>query len=248
MCVLACAWRAHPRWRLVLAGNRDEYHERPTLKLNRWEGADAMIAGRDLQSGGTWLGVSERGRMAVITNLRGYDNQPDRLSRGVLVSDALAGQPPQGDLLAYNPFNLITVSENSAHFLTNRPQSLSSELEPGLYGLSNGALDEPWPKTMHLKSRLLQWLVAADTAPEHLFDTLREEEIGGAGISPALPSDVPQEPRQSPIFIRNPVYGTRSSTVVAIGETGRGVIMERRFSATGEMTGEDSFDFAWPAD
>lgn len=248
MCVLALAWRAHPRWRLVLAGNRDEYHERPTRPLNRWDGRDGLIAGRDLQSGGTWLGVSERGRMAVITNLRGYDNRPDRLSRGFLVSDALAGQPPQGELLAFNPFNLITVTENSARFFTNRPAPFESELEPGLYGLSNGALDEPWPKTLHLKSRLLQWLVAGDQAPEILFDVLREDEIGDAGIGPALPSDVPQEPRQSPIFIRNPVYGTRSSTIVAIDHEGQGVIMERRFSATGEMTGEDSFDFAWPAD
>lgn len=248
MCVLAFAWQAHPRWRLVLAGNRDEYHERPTRKLSRWEGPGGIIAGRDLQSGGTWLGVSEHGRMAVITNLRGYDNRADRSSRGFLVSDALAGDPPPDDLAAFNPFNLITVAGSSARFFTNRPASLSSELEPGLYGLSNGMLDEPWPKTMHLKSRLLQWLVADDAPPERLFDTLREDEIGDSGISPALPSDVPQEPRQSPIFIHNPVYGTRSSTIVVVDEEGRGVIMERRFSSTGELTGEDSFDFAWPAD
>ena len=245
MCVLAFAWQAHPRWRLVLAGNRDEYHERPTQELNRWNGRDDLIAGRDLQSGGTWLGVSGHGRLAVITNLRGYDNRPDRQSRGILVSDALAGKEQQADLSVFNPFNLITVAWEGARFLTNRPQAVRSDLESGLYGLSNGAFDEPWPKTLHLKAMLLKWLVADDEKPEQLFDVLREEELSEAGIGPSVPSDVPQEPRQSPIFIRNPVYGTRSSTVVAIDNQGRGRIMEHRFSAAGEMMGAGSFDFLW---
>src|SRR4249919_1335275 len=91
MCVLAFAWHAHPRWPLVVAGNRDELHARPTIPLARWDRPSHLLAGRDLQSGGTWLGVSEQGRFAVVTNLRGYGvPQPDCASRGALVADALS--------------------------------------------------------------------------------------------------------------------------------------------------------------
>ena len=98
MCVLAFAWRAHPRWRLVAAGNRDELHTRPTTELAHWEAPDDFLAGRDLQSGGTWLGVSEEGRFAVVTNVRGYGlAQPGRPSRGALVADLGSAESERGD-------------------------------------------------------------------------------------------------------------------------------------------------------
>src|SRR5690242_20684083 len=94
MCVLAFAWRAHRRWRMVVAGNRDELHARPATPLARWSEPDHVLAGKDLKSGGTWLGVSEQGRFAVITNLRGFGGlQGDRTSRGALVSGLLTGDP-----------------------------------------------------------------------------------------------------------------------------------------------------------
>src|SRR4029079_6710897 len=153
MCVLAFAWRAHPRWQLVVAGNRDELHARPTLPLARWDEPDHVLAGRDLQSGGSWLGVSEEGRFAVVTNLRGFGLPvPGRVSRGALVSDFLSGSGRYVDselaeLSDFNPFNLIVADRKRACFLSNRPEKIRSTLAPGIYGLSNGALDEPWPKT-----------------------------------------------------------------------------------------------------
>jgi len=252
MCVLAFAWQAHPRWQLLLAGNRDELHARPAQPLERWTGPEHLLAGRDLQSGGTWLGVSEQGRMAVVTNLRGFGApMPGLASRGALVTDYLAGvgayaDPPAVDLAAFNPVNLIVADQHGAHFLSNRPDVTRSTLASGLYGLSNGTLDEPWPKTMRLKSCLLDWITGDATDPELLFGALHEQVLPDIGLEPRTPSEVPQEPLQSPIFIRNPVYGTRCSTVVAIDMRRRGVIMERRFAPDGNETGRTSLTFHWP--
>ncbi|KKW90937.1 NRDE family protein [Sphingobium chungbukense] len=247
MCIMAMAWNAHPRWRLILIGNRDELHARPAAPLARWDQPASLIAGRDLLSGGTWLGVSEQGRAAIVTNLRGYGApDPDRASRGVLVADLLAGRKT-APLDDFNPFNLILVDGEQAHFLSNRPAPLRTELTPGLYGLSNGTLDAPWPKTLALKSALLDWLVAGAADPLPLFDALRTETLPHAGIAPDTPSDVPAEARVSPIFIRNPTYGTRCSTIVAIDAQGEGTITERRFDPEGKQSGESSIAFTWPA-
>ncbi|HUD90902.1 NRDE family protein [Sphingobium sp.] len=251
MCIMAMAWDAHPRWHLVLVGNRDEYHARPAAPLGRWTDRPGLIAGRDLQSGGTWLGVAEAGRAAIVTNLRGYGGpQADRASRGALVTDLLAGDGPYADigqaaLDDFNPFNLILVERSRAYFLTNRPAPLRTALTPGLYGLSNGTLDAPWPKTLALKAALLNWLTEGADEPEQLFAALRLERLPEAGIAPATPSDAPDEAAASPIFIRNPTYGTRCSTIVAIDREGLGRIVERRFDAMGAMTGVTAEDFRW---
>ncbi|WP_416464847.1 NRDE family protein [Sphingomonas sp. VDB2] len=251
MCIMAMAWAAHPRWRLILIGNRDEYHARAAAPLARWGDRKGLIAGRDLQSGGTWLGVSEAGRTAIVTNLRGYGGpQPDRASRGALVTDLLAGDGAYADVAQarlddFNPFNLILVEADRADFLTNRPQPLRTRLTPGLYGLSNGALDAPWPKTLALKTALLGWLTEDADDPAALFEALRRENLPDAGIAPATPSDAPDEAAASPIFIRNPLYGTRCSTVIAVDRDGRGQIVERRFDRDGGDTGETRLGFRW---
>jgi uncharacterized protein with NRDE domain len=234
-----------------MAGNRDELHARPATPLARWAEPDHVLSGKDLLSGGTWLGISEQGRFAVITNVRGHgDAPPDRMSRGPLVSGLLTGEKRYADLSDtalsdFNPFNLILVDGDRAEFLTNQPQPLRCALAPGIYGLSNGALDEPWPKTMQLKSRLLDWIVSGDARPETLLHDLRDDTVPQVGISPAAASDVAQEPRSSPVFIRHPVYGTRCSTVVAIDDDGEGIIVERRYSSAGEVTGETTLPFRW---
>lgn len=248
MCVLALAWQAHPRWQLVVAGNRDEFHARPAAALARWDGRPDLLAGRDLQSGGTWLGVSEQGRFVVVTNLRGFGSPvPGRPSRGALVTDLLGGADPALVSIAeYNPVNLIAVDSNRAHFLSNRPHPLRTRLAHGFYGLSNGTLDEPWPKTLRLKSILLDWCMGPPDPPEALLEGLREEKLPDIGLDPLTPSDVPQEPNHSPIFIRDPVYGTRCSSVVAIDRAGNGIFIERRFAPSGEALGDTRLAFVWP--
>lgn len=246
------AWRAHPRWRLIVAGNRDELHGRPAQALDRWPEMDHVLAGRDLLSGGTWLGVSEQGRFTVVTNLRGFGApRPDAPSRGLLLKDMLAGggayvEPSDADLTAFNPFNVISVRSGVAEFWTNKPVPSRRSLASGVYGLSNGALDEPWPKALRLKAILVDWLSASAAHPEALLDGLQEDTLSTAGDIAIPPSDVPLEPTVSPIFIHNPVYGTRCGTVVAIDEDGQGMIVERRFDAAGAVAGETRLTFAWP--
>lgn len=242
MCVLAFVLATHPRWRLVLIGHRDEYHARPAAPLARWDDRRGVIAGRDLESGGSWLGVSEQGRLAVVTNRHNPDGPAfDKASRGALVADALAGDghyadPPVAAFDDFNPFNLIVASMTGAEFLTNRPQPARRPLDPGLYGLANAGLDEEWPKTLRIKELLSDWLDADSGDPRLLLDAMRADD------APQVP---PARAIESPIFILNPLYGTRCSTAVLVDQDGKGVIVERRFDAAGAATGESEVRFDW---
>lgn len=239
MCVAALAWTAHPRWRLVVAANRDEFHSRPTAPLLRWD--NGVIAGRDLEAGGTWLGVNDAGRFALVTNFRlpGYP-RPGLASRGGLVVDWLLGQP-EADGAALNPFHLLRIGPEGASHVTNQPLPGTQLLEPGIHGISNGHFDQPWPKTRQLGRAVEKWLCAGSNDPASLFAALADENP-----LPAEPdSEGPSAPFSS-VFIRNATYGTRCSTVVLIDNAGRGTIIERRFGADGCASGESALGFAWP--
>jgi uncharacterized protein with NRDE domain len=230
VCVLAFAWRAHPRWLLVAAGNRDEYHDREAAPLAEWDDRPGVIAGRDLRSGGTWMGVSRGGRFAVVTNVRGGTPAPAPRSRGELVTDALLGGVPHR-AEEYGAYNLVVADRDAATFSTNRPAPAAHPLAPGVHGLANAGLDEPWPKTVRLKAILSDWLAGPADAPELLL--------------PGLAEEAPDDPALSGIFIRNPVYGTRCSTVVAVDADGAGAIVERRFTPAGDPSGETQIAFDW---
>lgn len=256
MCLIAFAWQAHPRWRLVLAGNRDEYHARPSAALAHWDDAP-VIAGRDLEAGGTWLGVSTDGRCGVVTNVRDPRVPQEGLSRGWLVTDWLRGQADAlvhaRNLAAvaadYRPFNLLTFDAQAAFYLGNRPAPRVQTVAPGVHGLSNADFNTPWPKTRQLIAQLQAWLGADepdDFAP--LFAALADEQ-------PAADADLPdtgigreRERGLSPAFIRGAEYGTRASTVVAIDHQGAGCIIERRFGPGGRPDGQTSIRWKPPAD
>ncbi|ATW03669.1 hypothetical protein CHN51_09060 [Sphingorhabdus sp. YGSMI21] len=252
MCIISLAWQAHPHWKLVAIGNRDEMHGRPAKPLARWENHDHLLAGKDVQAGGTWLGISEQGRFAVVTNLSGY-GAPDagRASRGDLLRDFLAGEGVYADLDAvhfsdFNPFNLITIEAGKALIHSNRPDSVSRGLEPGIHGLSNGSLDSPWAKAGHLNAALQGWLQSASTEPATLLDLLTDRSTYPLAQDATGPRPAQLEPASSGIFIENPVYGTRCSTIVAIDHAGNGSMLERRFDAAARTTGEDRLSFSWP--
>lgn len=241
MCVLALAWRAHPRWRLVLMANRDELHSRPSAALGRWEDAPSLLAGRDLVSGGTWLGVSDQARMCVVTNLHtGQAPDPDAPSRGRLVSDLLSrtesGHPRPDETHDFAPFNLISLADTQLVFSTNRPEPRSQALPAGLYGLSNASLDTPWPKTRRLKTALSSWLASDRHEVGDLLIPLTDEE----GLAPP-PAET------SPVFIRAPYYGTRCSTALVVDADGQGLMIERRFDSHGRISGQTEKTFEWPA-
>ena len=231
MCVVAIAWKAHPKWRLLVAGNRDEFHSRASAPLARWDAPSNSIAGRDLVSGGRWMGVSV-GRFAVVTNIRDADGpSADKKSRGALVSDWLARGALPSAIDQFNPYNLIIADQQSVLFISNRPTPTREHLPPGIHGLSNAVPDEHWPRTDRLVAGMEDWLKRPATNPDALLDLLAEE---------AVPD------RESlPLFIRSPVYGTRCGTIVAVDDAGLGRIIERSFDHSGAISGERSLAFDW---
>tara|TARA_R110002126_G_scaffold44671_10_gene127202 strand:- start:20808 stop:21581 length:774 start_codon:yes stop_codon:yes gene_type:complete len=252
MCIISLAWQTHPRWQLVAIGNRDEMHARPAEPLRRWPEHPHLLAGRDIRAGGTWLGISEQGRFAAVTNLAGH-GPPDssRASRGDLLKDFLAGEGRYADLDTavfpnFNPFNLVTIANGEAEVHCNHPEPLSRPLEPGIHGLTNGPLDRPWPKARHLDAALNDWLQSGSQDSSPLLDALvnRRTYPRAAAMVPGPPA--PLEPASSGIFIDNPVYGTRCSTIVTIDWSGEGMIRERRYDDTAMVTGEDQIFFSWP--
>lgn len=249
MCVVAVAWRAHPRWKLIVAGNRDELHARPAQPLSRWPGAARVIAGRDMQAGGTWLGISEQGRMVVVTNLRNVgDARTGVASRGDMVRDLLTGEghfATPADVLEgdFNPYNLLMADGSGLRHLSNLPAPVDEPLRPGIFGVSNSAFATPWPKATALCAAVKRWAEAEGDAPEALLDVLRDETPFAAPKGAA--EDLPEAPFAS-FFIRNPVYGTRCSTAVAVDANGAGVITERSFDPEGRQQGEERVTFSWP--
>ncbi len=247
MCLVAFAWKAHPRFQLVLAGNRDEFHARPTAPLARWTGGDAhLLAGRDLEAGGTWLGVSERGRACVVTNVRDPLASKDGRSRGMLALEWLRGELPAGEhakRLAerageYRPFNFLLFDRGAAWHVGTHPRPAATPLMPGVHALSNGRLGEEWPKTRRLRAALVAWLERGDAAPSDLFTSLADE-------TPAPDADLPEtgvglelERFLSPPFIHGPRYGTRASTVLTVAAEGGGEVIERSFGSEGVRLGE----------
>ena len=163
------------------------------------------------------------------------------MSRGTVVRQLLMGQAPRR-LSEMNPFNVFHANVNEARFLTNYPQERSSVFPPGIHGLSNGPLGNPWPKTRALCGALDRWGRQSGSDPLELFQALREEAPKPAG---EMPPDGPH-PDYAPVFIRNPDYGTRCSTIVAIARSGAGTITERRFDRAGQVTGETGIAFDWP--
>lgn len=233
MCVVSIAWAAHPKWRLVVAGNRDEYHARASAPLACWDDARHVIAGRDLVSHGSWMGVSENGRFAVVTNIRDPQGpDPTRLSRGALVSDWLISETAPGDPLEYNPFSLVLLGPDGLVSLANRPIAQRNKLPVGIHGLSNGIPGERWPRTDRLNDALCAWLDEGSGNPALLMSALADGSV---------PDD-----DGYPIFIANPVYGTRCSTVIAVDHSGKGVIVERSFNSAGVQSGEVAIRFEWP--
>jgi uncharacterized protein with NRDE domain len=246
MCLIAFGWNVHPRWRLLLAGNRDEFHARPSAPLARWDDTP-IIGGRDLQAGGTWLGVTESGRCCVVTNVRDPRDPQLGVSRGMLATDYLGGSADakahaQQLLLSaadYRPFNLLTFDAHDAFYLGNRPEPRAQAIVPGVHGLSNADFNTPWPKTRALIRQLQDWIDDGgedDFAP--LFAALADEHVAEDAQLPDTGVGLERERWLSSAFIRGEHYGTRASTVVAIGYDGSGVVVERRFGPNGHFEGE----------
>jgi uncharacterized protein with NRDE domain len=249
VCLIALAWRAHPAYRLIVAANRDEYFARPAAPAGFWDDHAHILAGRDLEAGGTWLGITLEGRFAALTN---YRNPADRRSgvpsRGALVSDFLGGDVGPAEYVkriqkaaaSYNGFSLLVGNEDSLWFFSNRG-SPPLRVAPGVHGLSNHLLDTPWPKVEKAKAQLASQLdrpFAADAAFELLSDTRRapSAELPSTGVSLEL------EERLSAVrILAAGGYGTRCSTALCFGKDGRVEFHERSYREDGSASGTVSY-------
>jgi uncharacterized protein with NRDE domain len=252
MCLLVLAWKHHPRYRLILAGNRDEFHDRAAAPLNWWQDDPRILGGRDLKAGGTWLGVARSGRFGVVTNYRDLQAPVEGApSRGQLVPRFLTGATSPKEFLddlrgaapRYSGFNLLVGGTRSLYYFSNRGGNAPTALAPGAYGLSNHLLDTPWPKLARTRERFNGLLTQPEIAPEDLFSMLGDrEQASGADLpSTGLPED--WERVVSAPFIVNERYGTRCSSVLLVERTGRTILQERRFDAAGIQSGNSRFEF-----
>jgi uncharacterized protein with NRDE domain len=257
MCLIGLALDAHPRFALVIAANRDEFFDRPAAPLDWWHLGDDgpwILAGRDLSAGGTWLGLADNGRIAALTNVRDPKrHRPEAVSRGGLATAALAGGAA---IPGTNPYNLIAGDlVRNGWTWRNDASTHAGALPTGVHGLSNAALDTPWPKVRRLTQTLHHALGDAPDAgalSEHLFGVLSDRERAPDADLPDTGIGLERERWLSPAFIVSPDgrYGTRCSTVIVGERHGGGWrvhVSERSFDQHGAATLQRSVQLdTWP--
>ena len=250
MCLVVVAWQQYEEYPLIVAGNRDEFHQRPTEAAKRWADKSNILGGRDLQAGGTWLAIHDRGRFATVTNFRDAEPpSPSKRSRGHLVTDFLQSDLSPLDFLhgidgtRYAGFNLLLSDGESLGWLSNRGDA-AQLLNPGIYGLSNALLDSPWHKVVRTKSALKSLIDSRQVNETELFRLL-----GDRAKAPASEVDDDRLPFEkahamTAPFIVQPDYGTRSSSVVLAGSDRQWRFVERRYDAAGRLRGKSAFSLA----
>ena len=235
MCLIVFAWKLLPECPLVLAANRDEFFDRPAQAAHWWDDHPVVYAGRDLQAGGTWLGVSRSGRFAALTNIRkGGERRSDVRSRGELVAGFLQSDVSAEAYLAsvreratdYNGFNLLLGDHQQSFWFTNEGDTDMRQLEPGIYGLSNGSLDTPWPKVLRAKAQFSS-LLCQGAPDDAYFEMLSDTTRASDGRLPDTGVSLEWERLLSPICIESPDYGTRASTLLRVDNGGQAQLIER---------------------
>ncbi len=238
MCLILLALQKHPFYKLIVAANRDEYYDRPSASPTFWNEAPAVLAGRDLKGGGTWLGITRKGRIAAVTNYRDPASvKINAPSRGLLVKEFLLSQENPVEYLRrihrerekYNGFNIVLGQRDELFWYSNRCGEIP-KLSPGVYGISNRLLDTPWAKIIKSKQRMNELLTNhQDTLPENLFQLLHDRTPASDDMLPDTGVGITWERLLSPIFIASPTYGTRSSTLIFIDRNDRVDFMDRAF-------------------
>lgn len=256
MCLLALAVDAHPRYSLVLAANRDEFYDRPTAAAAYWPDTPGVLAGRDLRSGGTWLGIDHAGRFAALTNYRDpSDADPARPSRGQLVSDYLTGKltPDQYARMVFarahdfNGFCLVVGNRDAWRYVSNHDH-LIRPLATGVHTLSNHLLNTPWPKSCRIARGMTHALQADSVSDEALFALLADRTPVPDTALPDTGVGLALEQALAPVFVATERYGTRCSTVIRIGRDGKVDFTERTFALDNPGACDARFNFAIDSD
>ncbi|WP_300464278.1 NRDE family protein [Desulfobacula sp.] len=237
MCLILFGYKVSKPYPLILAANRDEFYQRPTAAMDFWHTPPDILAGKDLEQGGTWFGVHQNGTFAALTNYRDPDSiRPDAPSRGEIIVDFLAsGTPPEPHFNeftqkagAYNGFNLLFGNKSTLFWYSNLKNQIQP-ISPGIHGLSNRFLDSPWPKVTSGKTAL-QALVRDTVTLEGLFEILADQSVPHDHQLPQTGVTREWERILSPIFIQSDTYGTRSSTVMLMDQGGSLTMVERTYS------------------
>ena len=255
MCLIAFAWQAHPEYQLVVAANRDEWHDRPAAPAAWWSDHPNVLAGRDLKAGGTWLGITRNGRFAALTNFRDPSGRKaDAPTRGKLVSDFLIGNMGAREYLlslrerasAFQGFNLLVGDGASLQYFSSRIGEILA-VPPGIHALSNHTLNEPWPKVEKAKSAMgaaLQGEMAWDARQMAIYELLSDTTTAPDDALPDSGVGLKWERVLSPAMIIGEKYGTRCSTVVCVASGGDVVFEEKTRDAIGEVTHIATHSFA----
>lgn len=242
MCLIVFAWQVLPGVPLIAAANRDEFYDRPTTEAGPWAENPRIFGGRDLQGGGTWMGITRDGpngpRFAAITNVRApQDFRSDAPTRGALVADYLGGELTASEFVdsiqqragEYNGFNLVIGDRDSLVWFSNRADGDArngKRLEPGIYGISNGLLDDPWPKVVRTKAQFAS-LLCQGAPEEAYFEMLADTTLAPDRRLPETGVPIDVERVLSAVCIESPGYGTRTSTVVTLHANAPATLNER---------------------
>lgn len=252
MCLILFAYRSHPSHPLVLAANRDEFLDRPTLPAAWWDTEPRLLGGRDLRCGGTWLAVARDGRFAAVVNYRDPSSRKsDATSRGELVEEFLLTRVPADAYLEtlkrrsgrYNGFTLLFGDAERLLCYSNRGNT-PPVVQPGIHGMSNHLLDTPWPKVERGKKILEQILSHAPEPPiDDLFALLADRHIPDDYLLPDTGVGLETERLLAPLFISGPGYGTRTSTVLIIDRELNVTFAERTCEGNPDRGAITSFRF-----
>jgi len=252
--MIVFAYKAHPGYQLVLAANRDEDYDRPTEPAHFWKDHPQMLAGKDIRWGGTWLGITRQGKMAAVTNYRDVSSHLEHgLSRGLMLCDYLQGtRKPEtflkrleGTKTQYNGYNLLLGDLQNLYYSSNQDNDLR-QIPSGIYGLSNHLLDTPWPKLVRCKTLFDDILAREERpSPDSLLEMLADRKTAPDDQLPDTGIGLEWERLLCSIFIAGESYGTRSSTVLLIGDDNRVTLTERSFRFPGDMGKTLSVEFTF---
>ena len=255
MCILFIAVMQHPDYPLIIAANRDEFHNRATRSSSFWQQHPNVLAGQDLQAGGTWMGMTRQGYLSALTNVRDPQKLLDNaISRGELVKDFLINPVEPADYLltlesskdAYNGYNLLFGHWKNL-WVYNNHTNQAANLTPGVYGLSNADLNSPWPKINQGVNQLKEHCQrATQLKPEVLFDILLNQNQAADHLLPETGVPIEWERKLSSVFIKSPEYGTRSSTLLLIDNHQNVTWLEHVFDAHAHVTEKNQFEFTLP--
>ncbi len=251
MCLLLISYRNHPKYKLIIAANRDEFFRRPTTPAHFWPEHQNLLAGKDIEAGGTWLGLTTSGNFSAITNYRDIRNlKSNAPTRGKLITDFLLNNYSISDFAKelkekadlYNGYNLIFGNLNSLNYFSNHTKTFR-ELNPGIYGLSNHLLDTPWYKVEKSKKLFSEILAKKNPLTEELFEILSDKSFSPDDLLPDTGLEKRVESAISAIFVSTPEYGTRASTIILVNHQNYATFIEKSLNYESGKWIKSSFEF-----